>query len=297
MSSTPRVRASVVCRTSDRLLVVRLRDPHTEVEAIFPPGGAVEEGETPAEAAAREALEETGLRVRVDAASLRVETYPYRWDGKDYDVTTHYFMAALDEPFVLELPKVVDAPYNLGAAWVPVSEALEGIPRGIALPVASMLRMENHGTWRVHPNIAGPGGTLIAVHDQFRHGGRRLLELVNAAPAADLGRLARAFAPLAETLHHHHHAEEAMLFPAVEKGRGSAPTRLVEDHAVLMRAIADVEATLVPGGDVARARAAAEEFSFILTTHLDREEELVVPFLLSMRPHEAWDLIHGAIHG
>jgi 8-oxo-dGTP pyrophosphatase MutT (NUDIX family) len=107
--------------------VVRLRDPLTAVEALFPPGGGVEPGERPAETARREALEETGLAVRVDAGVELVVTYPFRWAGTDYDVTTHYFAAALEEAFTPTLPKVVDAPYNLGARWVPVSEALEAM--------------------------------------------------------------------------------------------------------------------------------------------------------------------------
>jgi hemerythrin superfamily protein len=34
-------------------------------------------------------------------------------------------------------------------------------------------------------------------------------------------------------------------------------------------------------------------FHEILVTHLDREEELVIPVLLELKPHEAWALLHA----
>ena len=58
-----------------------LRDPVSGVTAFFPPGGGVEPGESPAETARRETLEEAGLRVRVDPAAELVVTYPFRWAG------------------------------------------------------------------------------------------------------------------------------------------------------------------------------------------------------------------------
>ena len=106
---------------------MQLRDPVSGVDAFFPPGGGVEPGETPAETARRETHEETGLRVRVDRDVELVETYPFRWAGVDYDVTTHYFAASLEDAFDLTPPKVVDASYNLGAFWLPADEALEAM--------------------------------------------------------------------------------------------------------------------------------------------------------------------------
>ena len=114
----------MICEAEGHLLVVRLRDPVTGVEALYPPGGGIEAGETPAITARRETLEETGLNVRVEHDVELVETYPFRWAGVLYDVTTHYFGGALEDPFERAVPKVIDAPYNLGASWVPVAEAL-----------------------------------------------------------------------------------------------------------------------------------------------------------------------------
>lgn len=288
-----RLRASALCVAEGQLLLVRLRDPVTGEEALYPPGGAIEAGEEPEAAARRETLEETGVEVRVDRSTSAVDTYPFRWAGVDYEVTTHYFAASLEGAFDARLPKVVDAPYNLGASWVPVSDALDAMaihPR-IASACARVVRLDHHARWKRHANADGPASTLLAIHDQFRVASQRMQLLV--AREADLGWVARAFMPLAQTLHHHHHAEEVMLFPVVRDLTGAAPERLVSDHEALMRAIRELEESLSPGADRAVAVAAAARFDEILVAHLDREESLVVPVLLRMTPDEAWSLIHA----
>lgn len=283
-----------MCEAEGHLLLVRLRDPVTGFEALFPPGGGIEENEEPAETARRETLEETGLHVRIDPEATLVETYPFRWAGEDYDVTTHYFAATLEGAFDLAIPKVIDAPYNLGASWVPVSEALEAmrVYRSIASASARVLRIAKHTAWKKHPNLQGPAATLLMLHEQFRLGSGRLGQLVEQSTAENLGRVARAFIPLAETLHHHHHAEEVMLFPLIRRRTGTPPERLVSDHEELTSAIALVEESLA-GSDKERAKAAAVTFDDVLVAHLDREESLVVPVLLEMTPDEAWALIEG----
>jgi 8-oxo-dGTP pyrophosphatase MutT (NUDIX family) len=293
-----RLRASAICRAEGRLLVVRLRDPVTGIEAFFPPGGAIEPDETPAQSARRETLEETGLRVRIDPEVEIVETYPFRWAGVDYDVTTHSFAAALMDPFDPTPPRVVDAPYNLGASWLPVSDALEAmsVHRSISAGVARVLRLADRAEWQRHPHIAGPASTLLAIHDQFRVASKRVSLLVEREADMGFARVARSFAPLAQALHHHHHAEEAMLFPLVQQRTGIAPEQLVIDHQVLMAAIGAVEETLAAPGEAAKpsAKSATARFHEVLVAHLDREESLVIPVLLSMTPSEAWALIHGA---
>ena len=117
----------MVCEAEGHLLVVRLRDPVSGVEALYPPGGGIEVGEAPEETARRETLEETSLHVRIDQANVFVDRYPFRWAGVDHDITTHYFAATLEDAFALDIPTIVDATYNLGASWLPVSEALEAM--------------------------------------------------------------------------------------------------------------------------------------------------------------------------
>ena len=87
-----RMRASAVCVFRERLLCVELRDPSTRIVRLFPPGGAVEPGETAADAAVRETLEETGYRVRVTARDPVLARYPYVWNGERFDVSTSFFL-------------------------------------------------------------------------------------------------------------------------------------------------------------------------------------------------------------
>lgn len=145
-----RLRASVVCEADGHLLLVRLRDPVTGVEALFPPGGAIEPGEEPADTARRETLEETGLRVRVHPELAIVDTYPFRWAGVDYEVTTHYLAASLEGAKGLALPAVVDAPYNLGAVWLPANEAMEALSAhpAIASSVGRVRRLVKRELYR-----------------------------------------------------------------------------------------------------------------------------------------------------
>ena len=288
-----RIRASAVCVAEGHVLLVRLRDPSTGVEGVYPPGGGIEEGEEPSEAARREALEETGLRVRVASDLAVVDSYPFRWDEVDYEVTTHYFAAELEGAFTHSLPPVNDATYNLGAAWLPVDEALEAMsihPR-IATAVARVIRLAERADWRAHRHIAGPAGTLLAIHGQFRAASERVALLV--ARESDLGWVGRAFSQLSQTLHHHHHAEEALLFPFMERRTGTAPERLVDDHRELTRAIEAVEVALTTHADRARAIDAVSVFAEVLATHLDREESLVIPVLLELSPADGWAMVHG----
>jgi 8-oxo-dGTP pyrophosphatase MutT (NUDIX family) len=112
-----RTRASAICVHDGKLLCVRLRDPHTRLARLFAPGGAVEPGETPREAAERETLEETGYVVIADAASERIEHYDFTWNALDLAVTTHFFRATLRDPTQAVRP-VDDASYHEGVVWL-----------------------------------------------------------------------------------------------------------------------------------------------------------------------------------
>jgi 8-oxo-dGTP pyrophosphatase MutT (NUDIX family) len=116
-----RLRASAVCVDAGELLCVRLRDPLTRVARLFVPGGGLEPGESAAQAAAREALEETGYAVAIDASSEHVARYPFRWAGLEVDCTTHFFRARLTT--ARSAPEVThDAAYNEGVVWLKLAE-------------------------------------------------------------------------------------------------------------------------------------------------------------------------------
>lgn len=128
---------------------------------------------------------------------------------------------------------------------------------------------------------------LLGIHDQFRAASNELLRLV--AQDQGLAAIARVFSPLAQVLHHHHHAEEAMVFPLVHRRTGVAPEQLQTDHDEMTAAIEAVESRLrARDGD--RVREAITRFHEILVTHLDREEELVIPVFLELQPDEVLKL-------
>ncbi len=62
------------------------------------PGGGVEAGETPAEAAVRELFEETGLRVASVGPEMAESPYPFRLStGEEVTARDHYFILRLDK--------------------------------------------------------------------------------------------------------------------------------------------------------------------------------------------------------
>jgi 8-oxo-dGTP pyrophosphatase MutT (NUDIX family) len=116
-----RIRASVVCVYRAQLLCVRLRDPHSRVDRLFVPGGALEPGETAAQAAERETFEETGYHVAVERESELTVAYPFVWNGTLFDVTTHFFRATLRD--ATPRARAADEPtYNEGVHWLALTE-------------------------------------------------------------------------------------------------------------------------------------------------------------------------------
>jgi 8-oxo-dGTP pyrophosphatase MutT (NUDIX family) len=274
-----RIRASAVCEAEGHLLLVRLRDPTSNVVAFFPPGGGVENGEAPADTARRETVEETGLSIAIEPQIELIDEYPFRWDGVDYDCTTHYFGAVLESKFEKTIEPVEDAVYNEGAAWVPSEEALEAlvVHSRIARAVSRVLGRVRRARWRKDSGFRGHAQMLLLIHDQFRMTSERIRLVHAREPEVDLGWIRRLFEPLAEILHHHHHAEEIVLFPLITERTGTSPTRLVDDHETLKTAIDAVFAAFRTG-DVARALA---DFDDVLVDHLDREEGIAMPVLLA----------------
>lgn len=86
--------------SANRVLLLHGSDPSEPERGAwwFTPGGGLEPGESPAQAAARELTEETGLRV--DAAALgRVvheRVTEFRFGGGDYRQSEHYFLLEVD---------------------------------------------------------------------------------------------------------------------------------------------------------------------------------------------------------
>ncbi|MGB0692041.1 MAG: NUDIX hydrolase [Pseudomonadales bacterium] len=109
-----RTRTGVICLHKDQLLTIELQDPMTRKRFWSVPGGAVEPGETIAEAAVRETLEETGYRVELTSDG-HATRYDFSWNATCYDCTTWWYSARLlsGEPAPVD-----DADYLLQARWL-----------------------------------------------------------------------------------------------------------------------------------------------------------------------------------
>ena len=114
-----RERASIVCVDKEKLLLVKLCDPKSGRVFFAPPGGKVESGETPGDAAVRETFEETGCREKISPGIAMIEEYNFFWDGRNVLCRTHYFAAQLESETSIQ---PADAAYNLGREWCPLSE-------------------------------------------------------------------------------------------------------------------------------------------------------------------------------
>ena len=122
MESTHRPAARVICFDAEgRVLLMHWRDPHDGAEIWEPPGGGLDEGETPFEAARRELVEETGLDpARVGDRFVDVRRNSY-WKGRVYIGEEQFFAARYDTsspPLSRDGLMPYEVEELLGHAWV-----------------------------------------------------------------------------------------------------------------------------------------------------------------------------------
>lgn len=112
-----RDRVSVVVVHKNKILGFRAIDPTSGQKYFFLPGGAVEKNETPAQAAVRECLEETGYDIEVLSESAFERKYDFFWDGQSYSCRTVFYLATIAAPEKAPA-KVNDAAYHKGVEWL-----------------------------------------------------------------------------------------------------------------------------------------------------------------------------------
>lgn len=90
--SRPAVR--VVCFDAEgRVLMLHWRDPHDGHLLWEPPGGGIDPGETPLQAARRELTEETGLDPAAIVDRFRLVPRDVWWNGKRFVCDEQFFPA------------------------------------------------------------------------------------------------------------------------------------------------------------------------------------------------------------
>lgn len=80
----------------DRTLLFRMVSEDFGDTFWFPPGGALERGESHAEAAARELTEETGWADPVIGPTIGLRRHLVTWSGVHYDSREQWFLARVD---------------------------------------------------------------------------------------------------------------------------------------------------------------------------------------------------------
>lgn len=121
----------IISDAEKNLLLLQRVIQHPDGGKWCVPGGAVEAGETPLEAAVRETFEETGLRI--DAVNV-FHVGTYTWEKWEKDITFDLFAIGL-----ANRPEAVECRPNehTAYAWVSLSEALNR--KDLALGLDNML--------------------------------------------------------------------------------------------------------------------------------------------------------------
>lgn len=114
-----RDRTSVIVVHKNKILGFHAIDPTSQAPYFFIPGGAIEDDETTAQAAARECFEETGYRVRILEETAFERKYDFLWNGKIHACRTVFYVAELEGPWAPP-QNVKDADYHKGVEWLDV---------------------------------------------------------------------------------------------------------------------------------------------------------------------------------
>ncbi|MFF0579499.1 NUDIX hydrolase [Streptosporangium saharense] len=128
--------ARVVCVADDgRVLLLHWRDPVMGRTLWEPPGGGIDPGETPLEAARRELTEETGLPGSAVLDRWLAVPREFDWLGVHYVKTERFYLARFDHT-----PEVVPGAFTveehetyLGHGWFSLEE-MAALPDALEPP-------------------------------------------------------------------------------------------------------------------------------------------------------------------
>ncbi len=118
--ATPRVGGRLLLiDPADRVLLIHERTGDGSTRHWLTPGGGVEPGETPREAAVRETYEETSIQVTLaqDAAELLRLRRTWSWGGVTFDQTDHFFTARVPAGLAIEPTSLTETEQETILGW------------------------------------------------------------------------------------------------------------------------------------------------------------------------------------
>jgi 8-oxo-dGTP pyrophosphatase MutT (NUDIX family) len=116
--------ARIICLDNQgRILLLRWRDPFDGSTKWEPPGGGIEAGETPLQAARRELIEETDLPSDLIEPSPVEIARAFRWNGRDHEHTEWFYLARIPKTDVSPAGLLADESEQfLGYRWFSLEE-------------------------------------------------------------------------------------------------------------------------------------------------------------------------------
>lgn len=118
--SQRRIRSSAICLRDNHILALKYQEPLTG-EFWGVPGGEIESGETPLEAAIRETYEETGYNVELIHDPELVIEYDFAWKDTLFHCRTHWFCVQ-PKRNTIHTPHAGDEEYIIELRWIPVDQ-------------------------------------------------------------------------------------------------------------------------------------------------------------------------------
>ena len=143
MEIETRQAALCLIQFGNAFLVAEIQDPQTGLVLHRPPGGGVEEGETPEQAVRRELREELGITLTA-VRELGTVDHVWFWSGREVRERAWLFLASSSDDARLsrgECPELVEAGgQRIKTVWRPIEEKIASLPPLCPSRIAEFLR-------------------------------------------------------------------------------------------------------------------------------------------------------------